>query len=244
MEILDEEYDQYSLTHHGVKDQKWGVTHGPPYPLDKNAARQARKAEKAKKRKERERNKRLAKARKTRKKNQIAKKKAAKEEVKEAKKRSKSLKNPGSMFKNRNRYEYTREEIQNALNKFDWEQKIQNYSTTRLENTSKKAQSIVKIMKSGVGGYNTVAAVYNEWFAEDKELPIINLPGGDGDGGGKKKKGGGGNNNSGGSNNGGKNNPPKKSEGDSSASLALMREVSEAFLNENKKEDEKKKKGK
>lgn len=179
MEILDEEYDQYSLTHHGVKDQKWGVTHGPPYPLDKNAARQARKAEKAKKRKEKERNKRLEKARNTRKKNQEAKKRAKektdKEEAKETKKRSKSLKNPGSMFKNRNRYEYTSEEIQNALNKFDWEQKIQNYSATRLANTAKKAKDIVSLMTTGVGAYNTIAATYNDLFSEDVKLPQIQL---------------------------------------------------------------------
>lgn len=239
MEIRDDELDLYTLQHHGVKDQKWGVTHGPPYPLDKNAARQARKAEKAEQRKKQERAKQLAKARKTRQKNQKAKKKAAekqaKEEEKNAKKRSKSLKNPNSMFKNRNRYDYTDEEVKNALAKFDWEQRVQNYSTTRLSNTAKKASDIVKLMTTGVGAYNTVAAAYNAWFPDDKQLPQINLnPATKKD---DKKN----------DNQVTKavenvtskvSNPPKKSEGDSSASLNALRAVSEAAL---KKEEEKKK---
>lgn len=35
------------LCHHGVDGQKWGVQHGPPYPLDRSAARQAAKKRKA-----------------------------------------------------------------------------------------------------------------------------------------------------------------------------------------------------
>lgn len=31
------------LSHHGVEGQKWGVQNGPPYPLDKNAQKQAKK---------------------------------------------------------------------------------------------------------------------------------------------------------------------------------------------------------
>lgn len=35
------------LYHHGVDGQKWGVQHGPPYPLDRSAARQEAKKRKA-----------------------------------------------------------------------------------------------------------------------------------------------------------------------------------------------------
>lgn len=35
------------LYHHGVDGQKWGVKHGPPYPLDRSASRQEAKKRKA-----------------------------------------------------------------------------------------------------------------------------------------------------------------------------------------------------
>ena len=35
------------LTHHGKDGQKWGVMHGPPYPLDRNATVQAKKKKKS-----------------------------------------------------------------------------------------------------------------------------------------------------------------------------------------------------
>ena len=34
---------QYYLAHHGKQGQHWGVRHGPPYPLDSNAAKQAKR---------------------------------------------------------------------------------------------------------------------------------------------------------------------------------------------------------
>lgn len=38
-----------SLTHHGIKGQKWGVRNGPPYPLHQKEARRLKKASKTKK---------------------------------------------------------------------------------------------------------------------------------------------------------------------------------------------------
>ena len=34
---------KYYLAHHGVQNQHWGVRHGPPYPLDSNASKQAKR---------------------------------------------------------------------------------------------------------------------------------------------------------------------------------------------------------
>lgn len=194
MEIPYEDY----VEHHGVKNQKWGEQHGPPYPLDRNAARQARKAAKAERRAKRQAEKEAAKrkkkraeslkkARETKQRKKQEAAEQAKREAEEKKRKEKILQDPKKLYKHRK--EFTKEEIQDALQRFEWEQKVQSYSTTRLENTAKKAQSLVKIMTAGVGGYNTVAGAYNAFFPDSK-LPIIDL-------GGKKKKnnsGGGGDN--------------------------------------------------
>ena len=34
---------KYYLAHHGKQGQHWGVRHGPPYPLDSNASKQAKR---------------------------------------------------------------------------------------------------------------------------------------------------------------------------------------------------------
>lgn len=170
------------LEHHGVDGQKWGVKHGPPYPLDRNAKRQARKAERAEAAKKKKRAKALKKARKTKQKNQEAKrkeegakKKAEERAVKERNKRETLYKraSPAKLYRNR-QIIANKAEIQDVLDRFDWEQKIQQYSATRLENTAKKAASLIKLMGSGVGGYNIIAGVYNSWFPDEKPLPHIN----------------------------------------------------------------------
>lgn len=173
------------LEHHGVDGQRWGVTHGPPYPLDRNKDRQARKAAKLEKKKQRERAKRLKKARKTRKKNLEAKKKEAAKKEKEAKKAENEKKrkekiykraSPAKLYRNRQIIN-TKDEIQGVLDRFDWEQKIQQYSKTRLANTADKAKSIVSLMNSAIGGYNSIAGVYNAWFPDEEPLPHINVGG-------------------------------------------------------------------
>ena len=231
MEILDEEYNEY-IEHHGIKGQKWGDQNGPPYPLDKNAARQARKAAKAEKKARRKserearrkrmtryddltekqkkyvdkhnrlgmswgiydpkhidesiererkenRQKALEKARKTKQKNKEEAIKKAKEEEQKKKDREKILKDPKKLYKHR--HEFQKEEIQDALQRFEWEEKIHNYSTNRLANTAKSAENIVKVLDSGLRGYNKVASAYNAFVSDDAQLPIIDI-------GQKKKK--------------------------------------------------------
>ena len=41
---MTKEYADY-LAHHGIKGQKWGVKHGPPYPLDDNPEKQRKQME-------------------------------------------------------------------------------------------------------------------------------------------------------------------------------------------------------
>lgn len=164
------------LEHHGVDGQKWGVKHGPPYPLDRNAKRQARKAERAEAAKKKKRAKALKKARKTKQKNQEANKKAEEREAKERNKRVSLYKraSPAKLYRNR-QIIANKAEIQDVLDRFEWEQKIQQYSANRLANTANKAASLIKLMGSAVGGYNTVAGVYNSLFPDEKSLPHISI---------------------------------------------------------------------
>lgn len=182
MEILDEEYDSY-VEHHGVDGQKWGVKHGPPYPLESRSERRARKKEeRTEKKRQKQRSSQLVKARKIKRQNKIKKekeaKKAAKKEENEKKRREAILRDPKKLY--RNRHKFQKEEIENALKRFEWEEKIHNYSTNRMANVSKNAENIVKTLDSGLKGYNKVASAYNAFVSDDNQLPIINI--------GKKKE--------------------------------------------------------
>ena len=42
-DISHGEIDGLYLAHHGIQNQHWGVRHGPPYPLDSNASKQAKR---------------------------------------------------------------------------------------------------------------------------------------------------------------------------------------------------------
>lgn len=178
LEIRDEDWLSYlewqdnELEHYGRLGMKWGQH---IFGKEASERRRKRKSERAAKKKQKQRISNLKKARKARAKKKKEQANKAKEELKEQKKRLKTLKNPNTLFKNRNNYTYTEDEINTALRKFDWEQKIDNYSTNRLENTKKRVSSMVGILSSGVGGYNTVASIYNSWFPHDTQLPIIKL---------------------------------------------------------------------
>ena len=42
-DISHSDLDGLYLAHHGIQNQHWGVRHGPPYPLDSNASKQAKR---------------------------------------------------------------------------------------------------------------------------------------------------------------------------------------------------------
>lgn len=166
MEIQTQE-----LEHHGIKNQTWGVRRGPPYPLDRNSQKQAAKKKAAA----------AKKAQKTKKKNAAAKKKAEEKSQKEAKKaeektqkeakrRAAILADPGKLY--RNRHQFTKEDIESAMARFDWEQKVQQYHMNRTTYAATVVGNYVKLAGNVVNAYNTVAGVYNAWFP-DEPLPVV-----------------------------------------------------------------------
>lgn len=160
-----------SLEHHGVEGQSWGKRHGPPYPLnreDKAEAREAYKkkkaAEKAKKEKERTK-KRIAKAQvKAAKKEANEQKASERKAEKLAKDKKKYSKTAKDLYEHRDLFTY--QEISDALQKFEWENKIKDYMDkdfTRAKNNmdtfANYSKRIVDAAKTGIDAYNIVASL-------------------------------------------------------------------------------------
>lgn len=137
------------LYHYGKDGQKWGVMHGPPYPLDRNASVQAKRKKKSlmTKIKDKRKGKKLQEAR--------AKKKAEREE-KERVINSGDRNAVKKIAKN-----LTDEELQRAINKIDLTDKLNaysnggnNYSTTKsgmdyVKNAEQLAKTVDSIAKAG-----------------------------------------------------------------------------------------------
>lgn len=169
------------LEHHGVKDQKWGVTHGPPYPLNRNKDKQAKLKAKAKARQEREKEKakkRIAKAQKKAIEDaNRAVKEAERKTERTEKQKKKYSKNPESLYKHRDMYTY--QEIAEALQKFEWENRIKDYmdrdmvrAKNRAETMAKSTQSVVSFAKSVIDGYNVAVGVANKFGFESTPIKI------------------------------------------------------------------------
>lgn len=175
------------LEHHGKEGQRWGVTHGPPYPLNRNKDKQAKLKAKAKARQAKEKakvQKRIAKAQ-SKAENQEKKeaKDAERKAAKLAKDKKKYSKSPEQLYKHRDMYSY--QEIADALQKFEWENKIKDYmdkdmvrAKNRAETMAKSTQSVVSFAKSVIDGYNVAVGVTNALGMDMKPVKIPSSSGG------------------------------------------------------------------
>lgn len=199
---IDESLDWMinSLEHHGVEGQSWGKRHGPPYPLNRQDKAEAREdykkkkaAEKAKKEKERTK-KRIAKAQAKAAKKEANQKKAAERKAEKlAKDKKKYSKTAKDLYEHRELFTY--QEIADALQKFEWENKIKDYMDkdfTRAKDAigtfKNYSENLVGAAKSGVDAYNIVASL-NQYFGGTMK-PITLQGVSSGGGGGKGGKGG------------------------------------------------------
>lgn len=189
-----------SLEHHQVKGGQWGVMHGPPYPLSRQNKKEAqadykKNLEKRRKEREKERTKkRIAKAQAKAAKKEANEKKAAERKAekleRDKKKYSKTAKD---LYEHRELFTY--QEIADALQKFEWENKIKDYMDkdfTRAKDAigtfKNYSENLVGAAKSGVDAYNIVASL-NQYFGGT--MKPISLQGvSSGGGGGKGGKGG------------------------------------------------------
>ena len=165
------------LYHHGRLGQKWGVKNGPPYPLTGrglSAYRQRRKAKKAEK---------LAK------KQEQAETEEEKAERREADKK-RALKEGKATDLLPYMHELSTNEIQNALNRIQWEEKLLDQAFKESESEQGWA-SINAVMKKVGDVKDWTSTGVALWKNIDDAIKLLS---GEGDkvhpsgGGGKKKK--------------------------------------------------------
>lgn len=156
------------LEHYGIKGMKWGVRKERKTSGTKRKKRtfsdkqQARRSQRAKNRVAR------AKAR-SEKQAEEAKRKAEKAAAKKEKRRQAILNNPTQLYKHRR--EFSQQEIQQAMQQFDWERRLNSYSRDQLNNGAEFINTMFKYVNNATNLYNAAARISNS--LGDTNLPII-----------------------------------------------------------------------
>lgn len=177
-DFLDEFID--SLEHHGVLGQVWGKKRGPPYPLsraDKQKNREVAKKKKAaeKKKKEIEKTKKRIAKNEANKQKEIKKEEEAKakREADLRAKKEKYSKDAKTLYEHRDMFTY--QEIADALQKFEWENKIKNYidkdygrAKSNIKTFADFTKSTVAFANSSIDAYNIIASL-NKHFGGNME---------------------------------------------------------------------------
>lgn len=162
--------EEDSLEHEGVKGMKWHqhrfgrwqsharYAHGRSNPNKKKSKAAKAKAKAIKKKVKAAE----AEAR--------AEKRAEKKEARLAKKKAKIARDPTALYKNRDMF--TKEEINEAMQRFEWEKKLRSYSTEQIKSAKTTVTNVVDGLESGIKGYNQVARIYNS-FSQGSKMPYI-----------------------------------------------------------------------
>lgn len=146
------------LQHYGVLGMKWGVRRTPE-ELGHPKASSKKKTSNIEKAKQ-----------KTAKQKATLEKKAARKKAAEERRRRDILNDPSKLYKHRR--EFSQDEINAALKQFEWERKLQDFSTTRLEAGKRKTQAALGMLTAGLASYDQVARVVNT-FSKDVKLPYL-----------------------------------------------------------------------
>lgn len=131
------------LYHHGILGQKWGVTNGPPYPLDSNVSTGKRLRDAFSRKGESDEAKAKRLEEKTQARNAKAYKKAVKEANKESRRdtiTSKAIKKAKGM---------TDEELKSAVARLNFEKQYANLEKDLVE-LSKKNPTLMQKVKNGI----------------------------------------------------------------------------------------------
>lgn len=166
------------IYHHGIKGQEWGERNGPPYPLDRNAKRQEAKKRRAAERVKRQaakKRKRMKRAQERIEKSEAKKAEKEKEKNEKAKRdRARYLMSAKETY--RHRHEFSAEEIQEAMKRFQWEKTLRELSQSEMEAGVKAINSVLNYGESGIRGWNMIARVANGIAKDEEFLPLIQPP--------------------------------------------------------------------
>lgn len=99
-----------------------------------------------------------------------AKKERAEKEKKEAIRKA-ILKSPSKLYKHRD--EFTKEEIDAAIENFEMEKKLKDFAKTDIQRGADMVQSMFKITTNGISVYNSVARIYNSLGDPNDRIPYI-----------------------------------------------------------------------
>lgn len=188
--IIAELDEPLSLEHIGVKGKSgrypWGSGNRPYQRLEGTSQAPSRRARHSydKKRKALAKQAERAQA-KQQKKQQKADVKAAKEQAhteeearkeqeKIQKEKDEALKDPTKLAAARKKYEFTKEEIDAALQSFEWDRRINQYSEEKMARAANKMDTILGYGKKAVNFYNFTAGIVNS-VDPDSKLPILKL---------------------------------------------------------------------
>lgn len=153
------------LEHHGVKGQRWGVIRSPEQLGHKPKAKRKKSAS--------GQSKSIAVSAKKKRSSKSVKvsRKEQKQKEKEVKAKEKSMRSPTTMYRNRNKVDFTKEELDEAMKRFERDKKLSDYSRDEISRGQKYWDTAIKYGDNAIKTYNMFAKVYNSFY--DGDLPII-----------------------------------------------------------------------
>lgn len=149
------------LSHHGKDGQKWGVMHGPPYPLDKSATVQAKKKKKSlmTKIKDKKKGKMLRKAKEAKKKEREEKEKVINSgDAKAVKKISNKL---------------NEEEMARALKKIEFNAALDSYNSGKKQETMKRGKSYLDTAAATMQTIGNMAQAAGNVYSTMEKMGVI-----------------------------------------------------------------------
>ena len=163
------------ISHHGIKGQKWGVEHGPPYPVRRGSNGKPKTTSVVKSRLKAALNNRseAIKKKKIEKEERLSiakEKRAAKEAEKHAEEfeslKKKVIRDPKELYKNKDKF--TKSEIEDLIREIEFDRKIKDIrdseidrGRTRYKSFQGSVQTTANLMLNAKNIYNIAAEVNN-----------------------------------------------------------------------------------